>query len=153
MLQSSRSLYDVEEIRRQSIMTQRPLRYVSDVYRTQRLLKESRPEDIDIGSSLRQRPTRLNYVDSRTNTALYGTSAYFGSGMQDQGEEINIDSGLRYGEHSIRTKIITENKFPEQGPVFETPVHIDFSNDLRFVSTRSDLRNEYKSMNCYKQRP
>ena len=151
-LQSTRAIYDVEEVRRQAILQQRPLRYVSEVYRTQRLLRESHPEDIDIASGLRQKPTRLNYY-SRPETSLYGTSAYFGGGMQDPGQEIVIDSGLRYGEPSQRTKIPTESRFATQGPVFNTPVHVDLNNDLRFISTRADLRNKYKNFQCYKQKP
>ena len=151
MLQSSRPIYDVREVERQAILSHRPLRYVTETYRTQRLLKESHPESIDIASGLRAKPTSLNYF-SRPETSLYGTSAYYGGGMQDPGAEINIDSGLRYGLSSQRTKQITEMKFPEQGPI-NIPVHIDAENDLRFVSTRSDLRNEYSARNCYKQRP
>ena len=142
-LQSTRPIYDLQESQRQSILQQRPLRYVTENYRVQRLLKESHPEDIGVSSGLRAKPTSLNYY-SRQNTELYGTSAYFGGGMQEPGQEITIDSGLRYGESSNRTRIITESQFPAQGVVQNTPVHVDFDNDLRFSSTRADARNRYR---------
>lgn len=150
MFQRSRD--DANEIRDHAIMSTRPLRYINDAFMEQRALKQTHPESIDVNSSLRQQPTRLNYFN-RTNTVLYGTSAVIAAGLQDPANEIGVESHLLFGDSAtnmgVSRKRLTELSHyrPEY---LDIPIEID--SDLRAKSTRTDMRNNYGKLNCYRQR-
>lgn len=141
---------DKVEIRDHAIMSSRPLRYINDAFLEQRALKQTHPESIDVNSQLRQKPTRLNEFN-RTNTELYGTSAYIASGLQDPSTEINIESGLLFGDSTIGMSRKRLTELPHYRPEFlDIPVETD--SELRAKSTRTDMRNTYGKLNCYRQR-
>lgn len=135
------------EIRDQSVLTQKPLKYISDLFMNYNLVNEK--ESVDASSTLRMKPTVLNDTYP-TNTSLYGTSAYIASGLQNPIEEINVESRLLHAEPSlgIRKNLTERSHFRNEY------LDIPLSDDslLRGVSTRSDMRNNYKKFNCYKQR-
>lgn len=141
---------DKVEIRDHAIMSSRPLRYINDAFLEQRALKQTHPESIDVNSQLRQKPTRLNEFN-RTNTELYGTSAYIASGLQDPSTEINVESRLLFGDSTIGMSRKRLTELSHYRPEFlDIPVETD--SELRAKSTRTDMRNTYGKLNCYRQR-
>jgi hypothetical protein len=145
-----RSRDDMNEIRDHAIMSSRPLKYINDGFMKQRALKQTHPESIDVNSELRERPTRLNNVPT-TNTVLFGTSAYVGSGLQDF-NDINTETTLKFGSEIVygtSRKRLTE--LSHYRPEFlNLPIEDD--SGLRGKSTRTDMRNSYGKINSYKQR-
>jgi len=135
------------EIRDQSIITQKPLKYITDVFTDYNLV--SAKESPDTSSTLRMKPTVLNDTYP-TNTSLYGTSAYIASGLQNPIEEINIESSLLHSEPSLAMKKHLTEKTHFRNEYLNIPLFED--SLLRGNSTRSDMRNNYKKFNCYKQR-
>lgn len=145
-----RTREDANEIRDHAIMSSRPLRYINDAFLQQRALKQTHPESIDVNSELRERPTRLNEFN-RTNTQLYGTSAYIASGLQDPSTEINIESSLLFGDSTIGMSRKRLTELTHYRPEYlDIPVETD--SELRAKSTRTDMRNTYGKFNCYRQR-
>lgn len=135
------------EIRDQSIITTKPLKYITDVFIDNNLVTDK--ETPDTSSYLRMKPTRLNDMPY-TSTQLYGTSAFIASGLQNPLEEINVESKLLHSEPSLfmRKHLTEETHFRNQ--FLDIPLSDD--STLRGTSTRSDMRNNYKKFNCYKQR-
>lgn len=141
---------DKNAIRDHAIMSSRPLRYINDAFLETRALKQTHPEDIDVNSELREKPTRLNEFN-RINTQLYGTSAYIASGLQDPATEINVESGLIFGDSTIGVSRKRLTELPHYRPEFlDIPLETD--SELRAKSTRTDMRNTYGKLNCYRQR-
>lgn len=149
MYRQTRGIYDLEHAKSQSIETEKPLRYINESLISKRALHEVQPEDINVNSQLREAPTRLNY-HNKTETSLYGTAPYFANGIQDPNTEINVESDLIFGKNeNVCRRTITEQQFyrPE---FLDIPVLED--SDLRGRSTRTDMRNQYRKFNCYRQK-
>ena len=135
------------ELRDQSVITQKPLKYITDVFNNYNLVSEK--ESPDTSSELRMKPTVLNDTYP-TNTTLYGTSAYIASGLQNPIEEINIETSLLHAEPSLAMRKNLTEKSHFRNEYLDIPLSDD--SLLRGTSTRADMRNSYKKFNCYKQR-
>lgn len=149
MYTQTRGHYDLEHAKAQAIESEKPMRYINDSLISKRALTEVNPEDINISSQLREAPTRLNY-HNKTETSLYGTAPYMANGIQDPKSEINVESDLIFGTHeNTCRRTLTEQQFyrPEY---LDIPVLED--SNLRGRSTRTDMRNEYRKFNCYRQK-
>lgn len=155
MNKQTRGLYDSLEIRDQAILTQRPLKFMTDALLSQRQLKQVHPNSIDVNSDLRQTPTRLNEYN-RLETSLYGTSACIASGLQNPLNEINTESNLLFGEPSRHFSEISRNSriLTEKQLYYPESLNIPLVDDSEFrgSSTRAMMRNNYRKFNSYKQR-
>lgn len=133
----------------QAIQSEKPLRYISDALISQRALKDVHAEDIDISTKLRQQPTTLN-EPRILDTPLYGTAPFVGGGIQNMDTEVNIESDLLFGStNRFCNRSLTEQQFYRPDNL-NIPLVED--SELRGKSTRSDMRNNYKKFNCYKQK-
>lgn len=146
MYKQTRGNNDESYIQQQVIAQTRPLRYMSEAVRDDRVFKFEHPESIETSTSLRMRPTRLNPID-RDNTELFGTAPYrAGRTVND----VDAESMLRFSDHermNVFEKEATERNFQYVDDVYEYKNVVD--SDLRSRSTRVDMRNQNaQNMNC-----
>ena len=137
---NTRPMYDELTTKNRNAITQKSMRYVTNVLSEHRSLNESAPESINVSSDLRMRPTRLNNID-RPQTELFGTAPYKSLGHRNA---VDVESELMFSEYSNPcNRVITERNWETQ----------DFINDilpvdtaLRASSTRVELRNTYSNV-------
>jgi hypothetical protein len=135
----TRIRYDESETDNWSILTEKPLKYITDAKISDRKTHFVHPEDVDVSSKLRQQPTNLNYVDQTGTTELYGTAPYRGNHRAISA--VDVESSLIYAQpmrQIVPNKIFTEEEFNVRD--YENP-SIRVDSDLRGRSTRSDLKN------------
>jgi len=125
------------------IITQKPLKYMSDIYRKNYVS----PLDPDV--DLRMKPTRLNNFFDQ-NTQLYGTSPLLLSGYQFPDEEVPKENTLIFSQptRTIKKYLTEETHFRNQ--FLDVPLKED--STLRPISTRASMRNSYRKFNCYRQK-
>lgn len=133
----TRALYDENISNARNSITQKSVKYVTNVLSDSRALNEPHPDDIDKSSDLRMKPTRLNYYN-RPESELYGTAPYEG---RDARPFVDTESFLRNSEYSIGcNRHLTERTWETQDFI-NIPLSVD--TGLRPSSTRANLRNEY----------
>jgi hypothetical protein len=146
MYKQTRGNNDASYIQQQVIAQTRPMRYISEAVRDDRVFKFEHPESIETSTNLRMKPTRLNPID-RDNTELFGTAPYrAGRTVND----VEAESMLRFSDHermNVFEKEATERNFQYVDDVYEYKNVVD--SDLRSRSTRVDMRNQNaQNMNC-----
>ncbi len=146
MYRQTRGNNDASYIQQQVVAQTRPLRYMSESVRDDRVFKFEHPETIDTSTSLRMMPTRLNPID-RDNTELFGTAPYRAGRTADA---VDTESVLRFSEHermNVFEKTATERNFQFVDDVYEYKNAVD--SGIRGRSTRVDMRNQNaQNMNC-----
>lgn len=137
MNQNTRPMYDTNTEKNRNRLIQEPVKYILDNNYFQ-AYSSAHPEDIDVNSDLRMKPTNLNYYNN-PQTELYGTAPFKGLSSSSF---IDIESDLRNGSKNttVFNKSFTEVNFPTQ-EFINNPLTVD--SDLRASSTRVDIRNEY----------
>lgn len=145
MNQNTRPLYDTISTKNRTIITQEPLKYITDPTGEYKSYVSATPENIDASSELRMKPTRLNYFN-RPETELYGTAPYQTLGHRN---EVDTESSLFFGNNATKCdRIVTETTFDVFEPSMNIPLAID--TQLRPVDTQAQLRNTYCQLNKQK---
>lgn len=148
MYKQTRGIHDESYVHNQVIMQDRPLRYITSDVQSERLMKHSHPESIDMNTFLRSKPTHLNTLE-RDNCELFGTAPLRLGVLPN---EIEIENDVKFSKAPKITgceKMLTERTFQ-----FVDDVHVDsFTNTVdtafRATSTRVDRRNQNaQNMNC-----
>ena len=141
MNQNTRAMYDEVSTKNRAIITQQPLRYITDPTSEYKSYVSPTPENIDASNSLRMKPTRLNYFN-RPETELYGTAPYQTLGHRNA---VDTESALLFGSDATQCdRIITERQFDTFEPSLSIPLAVD--TELRPVDTQAQLRNTYCSL-------
>lgn len=141
MNQNTRALYDEKSTNNRAIITQQPLRYITDPTSEYKSYVSPTPENIDASSDLRMKPTRLNYYN-RPETELYGTAPYQTLGHRNA---VDTESALFFGSNASQCdRIVTERQFDVFDPALNVPLAVDTA--LRPVDTQAQLRNTYCAM-------
>ena len=137
MNQQTRALYDKNIVQTRAAITQKPLKYMTNNFTTNRSLSEPHPEKIDHSTDLRMKPTRLNYYN-RPEGELYGTAPM---GALDSRSHVDVESLLRNSvTYHECNRTVTERNW-DTSDYLDIALSVD--TGLRPRSTRADLRNEY----------
>jgi hypothetical protein len=138
MNQNTRAMYDSVTTKNRAILTQQPLRYITDPTSEYKSYVSPVPENIDTSTDLRMKPTRLNYYN-RPETELYGTAPYQTLGHRNA---VDVESALYFGNNYTQCdRVVTERYWDTMEPGFNPPLAIDSA--LRPVDTQAQLRNTY----------
>lgn len=138
MNQNTRALYDTVSTKNRAIITQQPLKYIIEPTSEYKTYVSPTPENIDVSSDLRMKPTRLNYYN-RPETELYGTAPYQTLGHRNA---VDTESALFFGNTSNQCdRLVTEQQFDVFDPALNVPLAVDTA--LRPVDTQAQLRNTY----------
>ena len=138
MNQNTRAMYDAVTTKNRAIITQQPLKYITDPTGEYKSYVSPTPENIDTSSDLRMKPTRLNYYN-RPETELYGTAPYQTLGHRNA---VDTESALFFGNNANQCdRLVTEHQFDTFDPVLNIPLAVDTA--LRPVDTQAQLRNSY----------
>ena len=137
MNQQTRAIYDKKIASTISTISQKPVKYMTNLLSDDRALNGIHPESIDTSTELRMKPTRLNYFN-RPQGELYGTAPM---GARDSRSVVDVESFLRHSEPIQGcNKHLTERMW-ETNEFMEIPLSVDTA--LRPSSTRANLRNDY----------
>jgi hypothetical protein len=137
MNKQTRALYDENISSTRNVISERPVKYVTNLLSNDRTLKQSHPKNIDKQSELRMKPTRLNYFN-RPEGELFGTAPMAG---KDARGVVDVESFLRNSESFQGcNKSLTERTW-ETNDYLSIPLMVDSA--VRPSSTRANLRNEY----------
>jgi hypothetical protein len=138
MNQNTRPMYDNVSTKNRAIITQQPLKYITDPTSEYKSYISPTPENIDMSSDLRMKPTRLNYFN-RPETELYGTAPYQTLGHRNA---VDTESALLFGNNYTQCdRIVTERTWDTFDPALNVPLAVDSA--LRPVDTQAQLRNTY----------
>ena len=140
MNSNSRIYYDKDELRSQTMYSERPLQYITDAKISERQIHFVHPEEIDESSKLRPKLTNLNYAD-RAQAELYGTAPFRASGIDTH--KVDLESSLLQGDKNIMCDKVRSEIMFDTFEEIDAPLHVD--SDLRPKSTRADMRNQ---INC-----
>ena len=137
MNQNTRALYDDISTKNRAIITQQPLKYVTNPTSEYRTYVEPTPENIDTSTKLRMQPTRLNYFN-RPEGELYGTAPYKALGHR---KVVDTESSLFFGNsQTLCDRSLTERTWETQD-YLRVPLAVDTA--LRPLDTQAQLRNTY----------
>jgi hypothetical protein len=138
MNQQTRALYDTNIANTKNVIAQKSVKYMTNALSNDRSpFNSPHPESIDISSTLRMKPTRLNYFN-RPEGELYGTAPM---GARDTRPVVDVESFLRNSESFIKenNRTLTERTWNRQ-EFITVPLAVD---SIRPTSTRANLRNDY----------
>ena len=145
MNQNTRALYDDISTKNRAIITQQPLRYMTNPTSEYKSFVSPTPENIDTSTDLRMKPTRLNYFN-RPETELYGTAPYKTLGHRNV---VDVESSLYFGSSNTQCdRILTERTWDTFEPSLNVPLAVDSA--LRPMDTQAQLRNTYCTLSKQK---
>ena len=136
--QSTRTMYDDNEVKNSKILSQKPMKYIVDAKIADRQLMFVHPESVDVSSELREKPTNLNYYQ-RPETELFGTAPF--RGLQRGIDNVDTESALIHSapmRFDFCNRLVTEKTFDNFDYIKE---EMKVDTQLRGSSTRSDMRN------------
>ena len=135
---NTRPRYDSLSTQNRHIITQQPLKYITEPTSQYRTYVEPLPENINTSNVLRMKPTRLNYYN-RPEGELYGTAPNKSLGHRTL---VDVESSLFFNNdvNNKCDRTITEQQFDTLDYI-NHPLAVD--TNLRPIDTQADLRNSY----------